>query len=192
MLSKPASGLPVVNKITASFDATKLYSFDVTHQDGKDLLQWNVSINPNLAEFQIERSDNGTQFNTVDSVYPKDVAGVVASYQFYSPDIVTGTRYYRLKLVYNDGSFDYSSTVTLDDGTNNRVVMLYSSLKKFELVTPYHLNLVNVVNASGQSLIRYTDVAAGTQTIDMDNFPAGIYWVQCLSNKNEIIKIMVN
>jgi hypothetical protein len=192
ILSAPASGLPVANKIITSFGTTKLYSFDVTHQDGKDLLQWNVSINPDLAEFQIERSDNGTQFNTVDSIYPKNVAGVVASYEFYSPFVVSGTRYYRLKIIYNDGSFDYSPTVTIDDATNNRVVMLYSSLKRFQLVTPYHLNLVNVVNASGQNLIRYTDVPAGTQTIDMDNFPAGVYWVQCLSGKNEVIKIMVN
>ena len=193
ILSEPAlAGIapqPVVSNINAFLPARVFY-FDVVQQNGKDLLKWEATANSDLTQFQIEYSTDNIHFLAVDSIYPKLVSSDAASYEFYSPYMITGTRYYRLKLIYNNGDFEYTPVVSMDDAINNRVIVSYLNTKQFQLTIPYFLHSINILNASGQVLIRYTDVPAGTQIINMNNFAAGIYWIQCLSSKNEVLKIM--
>jgi len=190
ILSQPVSaGLMHINYAN-TFNPTRIFYFDVTPQDGKDLLKWEASVNATLAQFQIESSTDDIHFYAIDSVYQKAVNTDAASYEFYSPYVISGTRFYRLRLVYTDGYTEYTPVVTVDDNINNRVIVVNNSSKEFQLQTPYLLHTINVVNGSGQVLLRYSDVPAGKQTIDMSKFGAGIYWIQCISNKNEVLKIL--
>lgn len=179
-----------IGRSANSFIEARIFSFTAAKQDGRDLLQWNASVTPSLQQFQIERSENGIDFYSMDSIASKIVSGDFASYEFYSPDMVSGTRYYRLKIVYTNGVTDYSSAIKVDDDMMGRVVMLYNSPKQFTLQTPYLLKAVNVMDANGQVIIRYTDIPAGTKRINMETFTSGVYWIQCISDRTEIIKVM--
>jgi len=165
-----------------------LLSFTATNANGKDILQWAIASSPSLKKFEIQQSTNGTFFISLDSV--PALTGTDNRYQYASKYPVSGTRYYRLKIISDNGVADYSSIVKLEDNVSSRITIVHNSAGQFEITTPYALNAINIINTNGELLMRYGTIAAGTQTIDLGHLPSGTYIVQCISGKTENFKII--
>lgn len=93
----------------------KLESFSGAYNKSKVTLTWTTSAETNFSRFEVERSLNGKDY---------DVAGVVFSYgtpvsaaQYEFPDNVSSINnnaiYYRLRMIDNDGRFNYSPVVII-------------------------------------------------------------------------------
>jgi hypothetical protein len=185
--AKPISNYPLQNSTP-----NDLISFTVNYDDGKDLVKWIAPYDPSINNFEIERSTNGDIFFHVDYVNPqsKDIG---TKYEYRSATVmITGVRYYRIKINYVDGTYQYSSIIKLDDDINKRITVRYNGTKQLQLSLPYNLRELNIVNGSGQVLRRYTDLPAGLQVINMDNLQGGIYWLQCMGDKFENIEVDLN
>lgn len=186
MTLSPAAMYKVV--IAASLPVT-LISFNALHDNGRDVLKWKATIDPALAGYSVERSTDGRRFLSVGNVDPV-TTGLDASYQFNTNDTI-GSRYYRLKMNYNNGFVQYSSVITLDDRAPiGSVSVRYIGAKQIQLTTPYTLKHLNIINGYGSVVKQLTDIPAGSQIINMEGIQTGVYWLQCVSNKTENIKIV--
>lgn len=116
---------------TAALDGISLpvTFLDVTglKQGSNALLQWTIANEVSLNHYQIERSFNGTQYNTIDRV----IANGSNSYKTTDINVFANANvrnvYYRIKAVNNDGSYAYSKTVMVrtDKDAANLTVNAY-------------------------------------------------------------------
>jgi glucose/arabinose dehydrogenase len=166
-----------------------LLSFTALPQNGKDLLQWRVSGSTELSHFEIERSSDGVTFQTIGTITAQ--AGTT-NYQFNIALTNTTTRFYRLKLLLNDGSIQYSGIVSLNTNFNKKISVRYNGAQQLQVFTPVPLKQLRIVNNMGQVIKVYTGISSGSQYLATGNLLPGIYWVQCFGdNSVENFKVPV-
>jgi hypothetical protein len=86
-------------------------------------ISWSTIGENNVTDYQVEKSTNGTVFNTINTVAPQNAA--TASYTFTDKDVATGNNYYRIKVVSANGSFSYSNVVLVTKGSITASYNLY-------------------------------------------------------------------
>lgn len=87
-----------------------LISFSGVASDQEHKLQWKVSDEVNLQLYGVERSFDGRSFNSIGFV----TATNSTQYNF-SAESINGRAYYRLKMMDQDGSFEYSQIIRLNN-----------------------------------------------------------------------------
>jgi hypothetical protein len=87
-------------------------------QKGSDAqLDWSTYAEINSDHFEIEKSTDGINWNTIASTKAAGNTAATSYYSYTDKNIATGTLYYRLKEVDIDAKFMYSSIVTMKAGT---------------------------------------------------------------------------
>lgn len=82
----------------------ELAAFNVIEQNNDALLSWEVASLRNFSHFEIQRSTDGFEFQSMGNVEGSDIG----SYRFTDVKPPAGIHYYRLKMVDNDGSYEHS------------------------------------------------------------------------------------
>jgi hypothetical protein len=100
----------------ASILKSKIVSFTGSLQNKKALLQWQSDNEQNFSHYEIEKSIDGRNFTKIGQVSGLN-NNARASYQFNDPDLLYGTVWYRLKMVDQNGLFEYSQTIVLSNTT---------------------------------------------------------------------------
>jgi hypothetical protein len=77
------------------------------------LLNWQTTSEVNTAQFVVERSQNGMHFAPVATVKAKGNTSNVQRYQARDTSPLPGVSYYRLKIVDEDGRFEYAKTISV-------------------------------------------------------------------------------
>ena len=166
----------------------KLLHFSAQKTGGDEvLLQWKTAAEDKVAAFEVELARNSGEvqqnnFEKIGTVAPK---GGPAEQQYTFSDkeaFKTGTRYYRLKIKNEDGTFTYSPVRTLSFGT----VALWQvfpnpSTGVFNLV--YQAQAGNTVqlqvtDVAGRIISHYSLTANGNiqkEEINLTTRPAGVY-----------------
>ncbi len=93
----------------------KLNSFAVAAQGNINLLTWTTSEEINLRNFDIQRSYDGANFESIGTVNASPGAGT-NSYQFRDNNFLDGYVYYRLKMIDRDDKSAYSFIVRVYTG----------------------------------------------------------------------------
>jgi hypothetical protein len=89
----------------------ELSSLNATAKSDKVELNWTVESALNNLYFEIERSNDASQYQTIGKVAGAGTTAQTAQYSFI--DIApAAANFYRLKMVDNNGSFKYSAVVT--------------------------------------------------------------------------------
>ncbi|RYZ35012.1 MAG: hypothetical protein EOP49_33940 [Sphingobacteriales bacterium] len=89
--------------------ASQLLNLSVTAEASGFNLQWLIGQSEELEHFEIERSDNGTSFQTIKTIAAHDQT---KSYSYLdATNSYNGISYYRVKLVEASGTSFYSKTV---------------------------------------------------------------------------------
>ena len=98
----------------------------------------------------------------------------------FSDEKLNKTTYFRLKMIDNDGSFDYSKVVSLFVQSKNTVKITPSVSDETVVVeTDFDdktTTQIEIYNQKGQLMIKKT--ALNTNTISLQNLPQGIYFVR--------------
>jgi glucose/arabinose dehydrogenase len=169
-----------------------LGSFTVMTQDKINMIKWTTESEINMAYFQVERSDNGMDFESIGRVNAGRTI-TSASYEWRDENHPAGYNYYRLKMVNVDGTYKYSFTVRVYTGRYKGNEILISP-------NPVHHSFLMGANfnQSGKAFIRIIDLngqVVKTQTTDMkagfnsftidklEGLRAGIYVVEVIQNK---------
>lgn len=160
----------------------KLISFTGTLNGNTTNLNWVTENIQNFSHFEVERSTDGINFN---SIVSKNATGDLSSRATYlygdnmSSFGVNYAVYYRLKMIDLDGKFSYSNVILVrKDGkaiSDIKVIpnpLIRGSIAtiSFEATERATVNL-NVLDMSGRTVLRQqNNVEQGTNSIPLNNF----------------------
>jgi hypothetical protein len=102
------------NWVSVSALPVNLVNFTGTNKDGTNLLQWSTASEQNSSRFEVQRSENGSDFTTVGTVAAAGNSDKLINYQYEDKPLSNASQYYyRLKMVDKDGATKYSSVVLI-------------------------------------------------------------------------------
>jgi hypothetical protein len=155
-------------------------SFTGVIKDNKAALSWSTANEVNNNYFIIERSVNGRNFDSVGRVQ----AGNSASNKYsFSENNSNTTSYYRLKQVDLNGTFIYSSVITLKYSGSSREMTIYpaQATTTIQYVVANEVQAtatVQVFNMAGQPVISQKEVLTtglNNRSLNVSNLAAGAY-----------------
>ena len=146
-------------------------------------LSWNLSSIANIATYEIERSSSQASFSKVKQIANNGTFSFTANDELP----VSGTVFYRLKIIRKDGSIGFSQVITLTRSLDEVVQQLNvfpnptSSVLKVGLLLRETVAVrLSIVNVSGQ-ILHHTTVrtSAGSNVISIPvaSLANGVYWV---------------
>jgi hypothetical protein len=159
-------------------------------------LLWVTSKENEPVSYSIEKSLNGTSFNSIAMITGHGSNNETNYYQFMDPSIVTGQVWYRIAIVNKDGNKKYSRVILLEDKTNEfgftNVVNPFRNEIDFELSVPQNARIqATLINLSGNVVKRFDyNVYEGSNNLtipDTGNLPAGMYILQ-VSDADQVIR----
>jgi hypothetical protein len=80
----------------------------VLNNDKTITLDWNTQMEVNSSRFEIERSADGDSWTAIGSVMAKGNSSMVTKYSFTDAQPLSGTNFYRLRMIDLDNSFGYT------------------------------------------------------------------------------------
>lgn len=93
----------------------ELTDFTVQTQDNQtNLLLWQTATEENNKGFEVQKSMNGQDFETIDFVEGKGMTMESQNYTFTDEKPNNGINYYRLKQIDFDGQFEYSKVISVN------------------------------------------------------------------------------
>ena len=173
-----ASPLPVS---FANISATK-------NTDGV-AVQWSMANQSNIGSYNVERSDDGTNFSDIASTK----ATTASAYSIEDANIPTTatTMYYRIKSIGNDGSTKYSSIAKLTIHNSH-----LTALTIFPNPVQDKLNItfgtatngtykVRIITVAGVEALNKAGIAANANTISIDasSLASGLYMIELTDAK---------
>ena len=184
----PASALPV-----------ELLKFTARKKDNTAVLDWATSTELNNDFFSIERSSDGINFELIGLVKGEGTSSSRVDYTFTDRNPQTGINYYRLMQTDFNGVFEYLGINVLEFERKGSAQIFPNPLNGSELTISYEaekgdeLELL-VINLAGQKIMNsFVSIEKGYNTIslNMENVPAGIYFVQMISNAGKITRKLI-
>jgi hypothetical protein len=156
-------------------------------EDKKTMLDWQVLNNLQVKYFEIERSEDGINFETIDRVKKENFQSTIESYTY--TDDVSGIYnrfvYYRIKLVNNNSVVSYSSIVNIKlSGLSDEVRVNLSpnpvrDLVQLQIITP-NTGMISVAfyDIAGNLVSSQRIELKGRTTVTLDDLagrPKGMY-----------------
>jgi hypothetical protein len=147
----------------------KIISFTAGRMNDYTKLNWTIGSELNVANYELQRSDDGIVFYTINIQLPYNRNGT-EFYSYYDQKILNGTAFYRLKINNLGSQVNYSPVVTVSANTPGN---------EFYVITnPVTANIDLYAGAAIKGLYNYTIVNTAGQvlqagTLDIKN--AGTY-----------------
>ena len=164
-----SAALPVT---LTSFTATK-------GEAGIIKLAWTTTEETNSDKFELQRSVNSKDWNVIATISTKGESKQLVSYSYTDATPVSGTNYYRLKMIDKDATFAYSriqsvsfeAVVGINFYPNPATEVLF-----LKGVDYGKLKSVEIINTHGIAMKTVTSLSNGG--IDIATLPNGIYIVK--------------
>lgn len=159
-------------------------------------LDWVSENESNINRYELERSTDGVNFNTMAIVFAQN--GQRSTYAYPDAHPVKGVNYYRLKIIDDNSKTEFSKTISFHFGEKYTGVMTVAPNPAREFfrvslsgITPGSYSL-RLHNSAGQLVtIRSTNVVMDGQ---QETFPRtaamrpGLYWLNLYDNKGKIVR----
>ncbi len=173
----------------------------IAKPDKTSYLQWRTTSEINSDYFIVERSIDGRNFSQVAIVNAQGNSNSAVDYQLTDNFPSTGINYYRLKIVDNDGRYEYSNiiSVTIKNTINGTVVVVSSGAyrNRFEINLNSDKNqfaTYALYDAAGRMLYK-SDIMlqAGSNGIYKNlNLPESVYYFKLITGDSKIALPLVN
>ena len=99
-----------------------LISFDGKLNNNEVVLNWVSTSEINVKHYEVERSADGTSFTKLATVIAKGNSNTITNYDFIDDKPLNNVSYYRLKIINNDGSFEYSKKIKIHTESNASLI----------------------------------------------------------------------
>jgi uncharacterized protein YdeI (BOF family) len=147
-------------------------------------VRWNVAEETNLKHYLLEKSNNGRDFVPF-KMLKAEGANV---YKTTDEQPYIGTTYYRLKMVDNDASFEYSKVVSVDKKSLNKTLKVYpnpaSNVFFVENTEGPLLDRILIFNLNGQVV----KAVSNTNKIDVSDLSNGLYILEAQLKDNSVLR----
>jgi hypothetical protein len=172
-----------------------LTSFTAQPQNHSVNLQWTTATEQNSKYFTVERSQDGANWTGIDQIAAAGNSQALLQYNYVDRQPLTGTNYYRLQEVAEDGSSAYSEIRNVNfagaaigisyypNPTHDRVTISGSNT----------LQSVMLTTIDGR-ILQTTEGFAPGQSLDLSRYPSGIYFLimRTADGQSQVAKIERN
>lgn len=169
----------------------ELLSFDAFQQLQTIQLNWKTATEINNDYFELERSNDGENFETIETIEGNGNSIEAQSYQYIDKNISNGNYYYRLKQVDFDGAFEYHQTVFVEVLDLNENLKIYPTITSdIIFIDSKETNnmLIQIYNSNGQLIKELANVK---QQVSIGDLPSGHYWLRIFDNQNAINQFII-
>ena len=143
-------------------------------------LSWVTANETNNSLFEVQRSADGTSFETIGEVAGNGTTTQVSEYAFTDIDPLEGVSYYRLKQIDLNGEFEYTQTIKVKVESTfditiypvpavNYVTIDLDIESSNDEITSYEL-----INTLGK-VVKKGQIELGSSDLDLSNYPNGNY-----------------
>jgi hypothetical protein len=166
----------------------ELISFTGASTQSGNQLKWSTATEINNDYFDLQRSEDGYNFNSISTTEGHGNSSTINNYSFLDSKPVEGTNYYRLKQVDYNGDFTYSEIIALEFKNENSYLSVFPNptIDNINISLSDEIILVSVYNVLGE-LIYESKTEGRSETIALQHLSNGVYIVKALSADNKII-----
>ena len=180
--------------ILATSLPVELISFDANSIDNENVkLSWSTASEISNSHFEVERSEDGERFSTLDIVMGNGNSNTKQDYGFIDEKPMQGLNYYRLKQVDFDGAFEYSEIKVVEIKSNLPAIKISPNPAKDILLvsgieeTNYRISIYNQLGSLVKTFITREN------ELEISEFPNGIYYFQFTTTKiNQIERVVIS
>jgi hypothetical protein len=154
-------------------------------------LTWTTEQEINSDHFSIERSADGSLWNSIGSVAAQGVSDVPVNYSFTDISPLVGINYYRLQMVDRDGKSAFSNVKLISRLVNGYSVFPNPARDMVNLNLGTDVNpeiIVRLINQNGQVLQeqKFINAAGSTLTFSVASYAQGNYLLEIIDSKGNI------
>jgi hypothetical protein len=173
------------------------------HGDDEALLQWTSSSEVNSSHYEVERSMDNSNWEKITVVKAAGDSHVDIDYEYIDTklpiDRNTTIFYYRLRMVDNDGEFDYSdvrkvSFTLVDDTTVKIYPNPANSIVRVNTLTSQVLDkdaTTRIFDVNGKIIFEQVISENGINSIDISRIPANVYFIEVNIGTEQFIEKLV-
>lgn len=178
-----------------------LLDFDARINDNQVDVSWETASEFNNDYFEIQRSENGTDYEVIATVNGAQNSSSLHSYFYPDHHPLEGISYYRLRQVDLDGEYQYSSTRSVTRSVSQELIIYPNPTKSGHEITieygnnsPDNSALFNLYDSQGRIVLtRIYSLESGTNkfTVSTDQLSSGTYhfiWIsESWTEQNKLI-----
>ncbi|MBO9611309.1 MAG: T9SS type A sorting domain-containing protein [Dyadobacter sp.] len=153
-----------------------LVAFRVTLNENQPLLSWETTFESNSDFFEIQHSQNGKDWHVAGQVSSHGESASLLRYHFVHTQAMTGTNYYRLRMVDHDGSFAFSKILALEFKSGLKLSVYpnpVSDRLNIAVDRPEAISRILIYTSAGQLVKDLTSLPQ--KGIDVTSLVNGIY-----------------
>lgn len=131
----------------------KFLGFDVARKGNEALVQWSTSEEVNASRYELERSADAANWNTICTIPAAGNSNNVNHYSFTDKSVGSKMVYYRIKQVDRDGRYSFTAVRSIKTDGNNADIRMASMQNRLVLQFPAEVRngvTVRIVSYSGQ------------------------------------------
>lgn len=157
----------------------QLISFNATPVENAVELKWATSQELNSSHFEVQRSTDSKNWNTVEKVSAKESSKVLQSYKAMDSAPLKGLSYYRLKMVDLDDTYAYS-TIKQVNMSANHPILYPNPATTYVQVPGIADQKVDIYNTQGAL---YLQVQIKNGRINTEKLIPGVYMLRTVTGQ---------
>ena len=167
-----------------------LTNLRLQHSDLTSLLLWETESEENSDYFTVQRSDNGSNFESLGIVDAKENSDQKQFYQFADSYPIQGISYYRLKIVDLNGSIRYSSVLSSKRMENSVQIIPNPNAGSFQVSGLTGSNQLELSDLQGKTL---QWIETNEETVSFETgLKTGVYVLRISNSKgSEMLRISI-
>jgi hypothetical protein len=143
-----------------------LTSFNASFNGKISELKWSTVNESNIKGFSIEKSSNGSEYREVAFIAANNTASQ-NNYSLDDANLGSGSNFYRIKIISNDGSVKYSNIVVINNKQSIKAELFPNPVIANVTVTHSKANagaVIRVLNIAGKQIKTYAVQAGAVQS----------------------------
>lgn len=175
---------------TASPLPVELINFNAILYNNSVYLSWQTESENNSDHFEVQRSENGTQWTPLGNVPAHGFSQSIINYSFEDQNPLFGVSYYRLKQVDLNGAYRFSDIRVVDNPQPKNTVILFPNPTSNGAVTirsEQPISAIAVYDAFGKIVFERSVDNEQTCVFDTQSFESGLYWVEVNEEHYQLI-----
>lgn len=162
----------------------ELNSFQGQPTSAGNLLNWRTASEENNEGFEVQKSKDAMDWESIGFVEGKGTTVGFNSYEFVDRFPFLEQNYYRLKQMDYDGKFAFSNIISIKTTQKANEIRIYPNPTTGKIeITAVEEGQITILNSFG-AIVKET--AMTTSTLDISALPSGIYFIS-INAGNQII-----
>jgi hypothetical protein len=171
----------------------ELLNFTATAEDEIVHLNWTTASEINNAWFEVERSADAVDFESILQQVGAGNSSLIRNYQDLDKQPLLGVSYYRLKQVDFNGDYSYSDIIPVHFDLGKLDVLSAAGGQDNSLTINFNKEVkqpqFSLFDLSGRLLVNHQSGSNGSQfTVPVENLPLGIYLLKCSIGGEHILR----